>query len=175
MRKLILQLSLTILFPYLIIFAIICIFSGFLMESVFYSNAIVLLLFLLVVYFAALISTVVTIAANLHRRRSALEMTRINMVIKLMHIPAYIVIFFMGLLSFITIFTAPFALFFFIFDCMTIFLTGLIGVGGIIQCVREEKVTTKSAVFHGILQFLFCVDVISAVIIHRRVRHAATQ
>ena len=175
MRKFILQLSLPILFPYLIIFAIICVFSGFLMESVFQNNAFVLLLFLFVVYFAALISTVFFIVTKLYKRQSALEMTKVSMVIKLIHIPAYVVIFIMGSFSFVAIFTIPFVLFFFIFDCMTIFLTGLIGASGIIQGVREEKVIKISAIIHGILQFMFCVDVISAVIIHRRIKLAATR
>ena len=175
MRKSFLLLSLTILFPYLVIFAIICVFSGFLMESVFQNNAITLLQFLFVVYFAALISTVIFIVANLHKQQSALGMARINMVIKLIHIPAYLVIFIMGLLSFVTIFTMPFALFFFLFDCMTIFLTGLIGASGILKGFREEKVSKESANIHGILQFLFCIDVISAIIIHRKIRLAPTQ
>ena len=170
MRKFILQLSLILLFPYLIIFAVFCMYSGFLMATVFHNNALELLLFILIIYFFAFICTVLFVVTNLRKHKPAFEMTRISMIIKLIHIPAYIVIFLMGLLSLATIFTMGFGLVFLILNCMTIFLTGLIGASGIAQGKREEKLSKKSAVIHGILQFMFCVDVISAVIIHRRIK-----
>ena len=175
MRKLFFQLLLTVLFPYLIVFSIFSIFSNSLREIVFrgIGSPYVLLLIILVFYFAALVTTVIYLVRNLYKRQSALEMTKINMVIKLIHIPAYIFIFIVGLLCLLTIFTMLFTIAFFVFDCLAIFLTGLVGAGGIIQGAREEKITKKSAILHGILHFLFCVDVISAIIIYRRVKRVS--
>lgn len=172
--KRLLLLSPVILFPYFILFAVVCIFTGFLMESVFSNNALNLLFILLVIYIIALISSIAVFIASLVRKSDAKELLRVNMIIKLIHVPAYIIIFFMGLAGFITIFTVVISLALMILDVMTIFLTGLIGLGGVIKGFREQKLSLKSAIIHGILQFVFCADVFSAVIVYRRVKRAFT-
>lgn len=53
-------------------------------------------------------------------------------------------------------------------DCLTITLSGLVGVVGIIKSLKENKITKETAVIHGALQFVFCVDVISSILIYRR-------
>jgi cytochrome b561 len=107
---------------------------------------------------------------NLVKRRSAQEVAHINMIIKLLHIPAYIILFAMGLLGLITIFTAGISIVLMIMDCMTIFLTGLLGLGGIIRGLSENKLSKKESVIHAIFQFIFCVDIISSIIVYRRIR-----
>jgi len=96
-----------------------------------------------------------------------------NMVIKLVHIPAYVAIFILGFAFLLTIFTFVFSIFLFILDVMTIFLTGVIGLSGVIRGYFEKKLSMKSAVIHGILQFVFCVDVISAIIVYRKAKKSS--
>lgn len=127
-----LQLILVILFPYLNFFALICLFTGRFMDTVFHSNV----------------------------------------VIKLIHIPAYVLLFIVGLLCLITIFTTPITIVLILLDGMTIFLTGLIGLGGVIRSSKENRISKSAMVIHGILQFIFCADVISVVVIYRTVRLA---
>jgi hypothetical protein len=102
--------------------------------------------------------------------RSAQEVARINMVVKLLHIPAYIVIFIIGLLGLITIFTAAISIVLMVMACMTISLTGLLGLGGIIRGLRENKLSKKESVIHAIFQFVFCADIISSIIVYRKIK-----
>ena len=87
-----------------------------------------------------------------------------NMIVKLLHIGHYVTMF---------LFAASGALILFLFpmlvaialaaDVMTIALSGIVGLAGVVRCRAEGRLTTGAAVINGILQFVFCVDVFSAV------------
>jgi len=140
------------------------------MENVFSNNGFLVIAALLVIYFAALICSVSVFTKSLATKRCACEVLRLNMVIKLVHIPAYVIIFILGFAFMLTIFTFAISIVLWILDVMTIILSGLIGLSGVIRSYREEKISKKSAIIHGILQFVFCLDVISAIIVYRRTK-----
>lgn len=94
------------------------------------------------------------------------------MVIKLIHIPAYLLIFLFGIASFITIFTFAFSAVFVVLDCLTICLTGIIGLASVFRSVMEKKLSKTAGVVHGFLQFIFCADVISAIILYITVKRS---
>ena len=89
-----------------------------------------------------------------------------NMLIKLVQIPAYLAIFVLGVLFFLTIFTYAFSVFFVLFDCITIFLTGLVGLTANLRLYKERKCSGSFAALNSVCQFVFCIDVISAVIVY---------
>lgn len=158
-----------ILFPYLIVFTLICIFIGSgssSMETISYA----FLLILPVLYVVALVCAVVVFIKGITNKKKSLEILRINMIIKLIHIPAYLIIFVLGLLSTITIFTIGLAIVLLVLDLLTIAVSGLIGLGGVIGSLRENKISIKKAVIYGILQFMYCADVISSILIYRTVK-----
>ncbi len=159
---------LIILFPYFIVFALICIFTGFLMDTVFNNNAFSLVFILIILYVFSLFSALVVLIAGF-KKKNSLEVLRISMIIKILHIPAYLLIFVFGLLCTLTIFTIGITIVLMILDGMTITLSGLIGISGIIRGLRENKISLKKAVIHGILQFVYCADIISSIIIYRTV------
>ena len=159
-----------ILFPYTIIIALASLFSNFIMETVFKNNIFLVLLVLLLFYIIALISAIIVSIKNLVLKRSAQELLRMNMIIKLIHIPAYLLIFFAGMIFFLTIFTFAISILLMILTGMSIILSGLIGLSSIIRGLREHKLTKKKAIIHSILQFIFCADIISSIIIYRSVK-----
>ena len=165
---------LALLFPYLIIFASICIVTniGNIMESIFNNNALYVLAVLIIIYVFALICTIIQVILNSISQKSSKQLLFINMIIKLVHIPAYIVIFLFGLLNLITIFTAGIAIVLMILDGMAIFLTGLIGLSGIIRGLLEKKLSPKNAFVYGVFQFIFCVDVISSIVLYKKIKKA---
>ncbi len=169
MRKY-LPFSLIILFPYLIAFALICIFTGSFMETIFNNNAFLLLFILIILYVAALVCAITVFITGFTKKKNSLEILRINMIIKLLHIPAYLLIFVLGLLCTLTIFTIGITIVLMILDGMTIVLSGLVGIGGIIRGLRENKISIKKAVIHGILQFVYCADIISSIVIYRTIK-----
>ncbi|HEX3017860.1 MAG TPA: hypothetical protein VHP31_08420 [Caproicibacter sp.] len=142
------------------------------METIFHNDIFCGLLYLLIFYAAALVCSVATFIIGLVKKWNPQELLHINMVIKLIHIPAYILIFIIGLVCLLTIFTFAISIVLMILDSMTIFLSGLIGLGGIIRSYSENKLSKKAAVMHGILQFVFCADVISSIIVYRKVKIA---
>ena len=165
-----LSLLLVILFPYLILLALICIFTqSIIMEKIFKNNALYLVLLLIIFYIIALIFTIIVSIKNIILKQNSKNILKINMTIKLIHIPAYVLIFFAGLLSLITIFTMGFSIAFFVLDCMTIFLTGLIGLSGLIRILIENKLPKKTIILNAIFQFIFCLDVISSIIIYKKI------
>ena len=141
-----LKLILVILFPYFIIFALLCVFGvvfaensifTYIMGSVFKNNGLLVLVILVLLYFAALICSATTLATSIVKKRDGRELLRLSMIIKLLHIPAYLLIFFVGFVSLITIFTMPVAFVLFVFCCM---------------------------------HFIFCADVISSVILYKKLK-----
>jgi len=163
----------TLLFPYLIILAIICIFTNFgnIMELLFNNNALYVLATLMIIYVFALVCTIIQVILNIRSKISSKQLLFTNMMIKLIHIPAYIVIFLFGVLNLITIFTIGISIILMILDGMTIFLTGLIGLSGIIRGLFEKKLSPKNVLIYGIFQFIFCIDVISSIFLYKKIKN----
>lgn len=90
---------------------------------------------------------------------TARELALANMLIKLIHIPAYVLWFGVGLATFL--FLGPVIAF--IMDAMAIVVSGLVGLAAVLRCRTEGKLGREAAIGHGILQFIFCADVFSAV------------
>lgn len=155
-----------VLFPYIIVFALICLFIGPSMGNIFNS----LIFILIVLYVVVLVCAVVMFIKGITKKKRSIELLRFNMIIKLTHIPVYLIIFLIGLLCTITIFTIGITIVLMILDGMTIILSGLIGLGGVIGSLREGKISIRKAVIHGILQFVYCADIISSIVIYRTVK-----
>ncbi len=103
----------------------------------------IILLGIPVLYVAALICSLIVFISSLLKKRNAQELLRINMVIKLLHIPSYIIIFTLGLMFSLTIFTIGITIVFMIWDCLTIVLSGLIGLGCFLQVLSVTKCNAK--------------------------------
>ena len=86
------------------------------------------------------------------------------------HIPVYLMIFTVGLIYLLTIFTFRISIALLFIDSMTIILSGLIGLGGIIRSVRENRMTKGIGILFSILQFVFCVDIIVAIVAYIMVK-----
>ena len=87
------------------------------------------------------------------------ELALANMLMKLIHIPAYVLWFGLGLAM--LLFAGPILAF--VMDAMAIALSGLVGLAAVLRCRAEGRLTRKAAVVNGFLQFVFCADVFSAV------------
>lgn len=92
------------------------------------------------------------------------------MIIKIIQIPAYLFIFAIGFVCLITIFTVGISFVLLILDGVSIILSGLIGVFVVRRCYADGILTRTEMVIHSILQFVFCLDVVSAIIVFRKVK-----
>ena len=97
---------------------------------------------------------------------TARELALANMLIKLIHIPSYMFWFIFGIAM--ILFMGP--VWAFLMDAMTIALSGLAGLAAVLRCRAEGRLTTGAAVVSGILQFVFCADVFSAIWVYIKSR-----
>ena len=159
-----------VIFPYAIAFVLYCIFSGFLMESLFQNNVYLCLLALLVLWGTSLICSITICAVSIIRKWDFMELSRINMIIKIVLIPAYIVIFAVGTICMLTIFTYLISLVLMILDGMAIILSGIFGFSAIKRSYDNNAISLNEMVIHSFFQFIFCADVISSIIVYRKAK-----
>lgn len=162
-----------ILYPYCMLLFLYGIFTGRINELFPSITVIDILLCLGALFLIAAAGNILFMARHLAGKYSAANLPFINLLIKLIHIPAYLLIFALGLLCMITIFTMGFSLFFVFFDCLTICLSGMIGLLAVSTLYRSGKCTGPFLILRGILQFIFVADIISAVIIYRRAKNSS--
>ena len=87
-----------------------------------------------------------------------------NMIVKLLHIGHYVTMFLFAMSGALILFLLPMlAAIALVTDVMTIALSGIVGLAGVVRCRMEGRLTTTAAIVNGILQFVFCADVFSAV------------
>jgi len=119
------------------------------------------LVYWVLVYIIALICSLFVLIVGLITKRDSIEMLRTNRTLKLWHLPAHIfylfcVFFFLGGGTFF-----PQLSLYFIFA--TVFLTGLVGLGGIIRGFCEKKLSLRVLIIHGALQFIALADIVSSI------------
>lgn len=93
-----------------------------------------------------------------------------NMLLKLIHIPIYLMVFFVGTLCFVIPTSIIFIPFLTAFDYSLLILTSIYGIGGLVQALREKKITKTAALVLGVLHFFFCADVVCAVVAFCKVK-----
>ena len=124
---------------------------------------------LAVFWLLGLAGAVIVFLQAVRGKRQGRKLALASMLIKLLHIQNYVVLFFVAMLTFVF---AALTILVWIFDVMTIFLTGLVGLAAVIRCRMEGRLTTKAAIVNGILQFVFCADVFSAIWVYRNSKEA---
>lgn len=169
MRKFLPAISI-VLFPYAIVFMMYCIFSGFLMEDVFQNNSYLCLLILILIWVVALVCAVSICTVSLIKKWDFVELSRVNMLIKTISIPAYVAIFVIGVVCMLTIFTFAISVALMILDVMAILLSGLIGLSAVKRCCDGKVLSTKQTILYCVLQFVFCADVVASIIVYRKTK-----
>lgn len=165
------------LLPYLGILALAVIFFStenpvfeFIMESIFNSNALDLIATLLLYCILATVLSIVCFAVSIRKRWDALSLAKSAMIMKLFQVPAYVLIFVLGVLFAFAIFTIPFAVGLFLLDCLTLFLTGLLTAAAVMNAVRQGVFKSKEVIWIILLQLVFCADVVASIVFYTTLR-----
>lgn len=158
-----------ILFPYWLLFLLYCLLTGFCMETLFMSNGFLLIAALVVGGLIAFICTVILCVLAVAKNQDSLSMARLNMIVKLVHVPAYIAIFVLSLIFSITVFGIGFVIVFALSDAFAILMSGLVG------CVtatlsRRQKSGLTDWIAYAILQFVYCADVVTCILMYCKIR-----
>lgn len=102
---------------------------------------------------------------------SAKQLTKLNMIIKTVQIPAYIIHFCLGLLGLImSVWGIPIILWAIFIDFITIVLSGVVGISANIGAKKENILSSGQAVLFSILGFVYCVDVFISILLYIRVK-----
>lgn len=163
-----------ILFTYLIALLPVLLFtygkmgvSTFLWERLFWGNIFVPLGFTLLFGIVMYIVNILFIIKASRGRWDVRELTRTNMLVKFIQVPAYIIIFIIGLLCCLMIFTIGISLALLLLDLFSIGLTGLFACAAFYRLRKEQLISTNMQALYSLASFLFCADVVIAVIGYR--------
>lgn len=138
--------------------------TAFIWQHFFHNNIFVPLSFLLVFGTVMYIINILFFLKARNRTWSSLALARTNLIVKLIQIPAYLLIFGMGLLCMVMIFTIGISFVLMLLDAFALGMTGLFAVTVFYILRKEKKITGKMQTFYSLTSFLFCVDVIIAII-----------
>jgi hypothetical protein len=162
-----------ILFPYFIpVLAVLGFCINPLGEIVFAGEGALILGSWFFMYIIALICSLLVLIISLFKKRDSQEMLRTIMTVKLLHLPAQLVIFFIALIC-LGLMLDVVAVILVYFDFAICILSGLVGVGGLIRGFCEKRLSLQMVIFHGILQFIFFADIASSIFVYRKVKLAA--
>lgn len=168
MKKYIKMLPL-IVYPYAYIIWFLLIYFGMnLLEGIVSSEIIIYIaLGILIIYqIVTLINAIYGAVSIAKNDCTAYEAAKINIIVKAFHIPAYIMHFLLGILGFmLSVWGIGIIMFVIIVDFITIALTGINAIGCMIKLKKKNVLSTSNAVMAGIGSFLYCVDLIVAIIV----------
>lgn len=154
------------LLPYVLLAAIAIIYAGVLPTNISDtpSGFVIIALFLVYCYAAFMLNTAF-VALCVTQGWNGRQTAKVNMIIKLAQVPAYVAIFVLGVLCFMTILTFMLSMFFILFDCFSVFLSGITGAAAAFRRCRESRTNLLLWFVLGALQFIFIADVICSVIL----------
>ncbi len=96
------------------------------------------------------------------------ELVKSNWKVRLIQMPAYIGIFFVGLVCSITIFTIGFSIAYVIVDGISIMLSGIYAVATYKRLKDVGVLTTKEFAWYSVLSFIFCLDVVVSILAYHK-------
>lgn len=91
-------------------------------------------------------------------------------VIKLLQIPAYILFFIIGFSTFFLPLGFIITIFCYALDVWSIIVSGAFTCIGLISEKNKNKINKKQMILHGIISFIFCFDVIDAIILRKKLK-----
>lgn len=159
-----------IIYPYIyvLILAVFFLFVDVLPEDTTDISLLVLLVLLIIAVIYNLYSFVIVIVNAVQTARGKLtagQAARMNLIIKGIQIPAYIMHFILGFIGLaMSVWGIGFLLWAVLIDLLTILLTGISSIGCSIRMRKERLVSLPGAIFMGIGCFIYCADVAIAIV-----------
>lgn len=165
--------------PYYVILALAClVFSSdwdaarFVMEDLFFGDGILYVVHILLVALVSVALSAVYIAYTARHPIDALRLARLSLIIKLCQIPAFITVFIVGALLFVTVLGVAFVPMLALFDYAVILCTGGLTSLSVILAGRQYGYPVKQNVWVMILQGFFCLDVIASLIFYLKLKRS---
>lgn len=108
----------------------------------------------------------VFVMTGLGETNASEKMARMNMVVRLLQIPGYLINFFFAMLFMISIFTMSISLALASLDMLCLVATGILGTAAVTAAVKEGKMSVRAAFFASIFNYIYCLDVVYAIVLY---------
>ena len=160
-----------ILFPYIVIAHLVLLFcSPDRMYEVFGPFAILYFFIPAAYLLVAFPLCVVSFICSIKNKWDSVSLAKTAMIIKLIHIPAYIAIFALSIGFVLSIWLIG-AVFLMVFcDYVTLIMSSSLSIASVVNAKKENKLTFGNSVWLTVSQLIFCVDVVMAIVIYNRLR-----
>lgn len=156
-----------IIYPYIYV-VILAIFLAFMsaLPSDYNDLALLGLMIVAVIYnLYSFIVVIVNAVQGARGKMTARQAARMNLIIKGVQIPAYIMHFILGFMGLaMSVWGIGIFLWAVVIDLLTILLTGISSIGCTIRMRKEGILSTAAAIFMGIGCFIYCVDIVIAIV-----------
>lgn len=160
-----------ILVPYLLLFTIYIIYTvSPIVEILFFNNGLLLTAVFFLYTFTALCFAIITSVLAVKNQWNCVSLAKTVMIIKLVQVPAYLVIFVLGALLVLGMLTIPIALILAFVDALSIVMTGVLGLAATINASKNYYDKDSFFTICGILQFIFCIDVIASAVLYFKLK-----
>lgn len=170
------------IFIYMILFMLLALFFhkipliAWLWENVFGGN---IFFPLSVCLLFEMIMAIVTIGATMrclvstrkYEREEAISLARIQMIVRVAQIPAFVIIFIAGVIGVLTIFTIGISLALAFFDLISIIVTGICSVGVYSVLAKTGLITDKERIKYSLASFIYFADVATAISCYENFEH----
>ncbi len=156
-----------IIYPYIyvLILAVFFLFVGVLPEDTTDISLLVLLIIAVIYNLYSFVIVIVNAVQTARGKLTAGQAARMNLIIKGIQIPAYIMHFILGFIGLaMSVWGIGFLLWAVLIDLLTILLTGISSIGCSIRMRKERLVSLPGAIFMGIGCFIYCADVAIAIV-----------
>ena len=104
-------------------------------------------------------------------KKTALSLAKVQMIVRLLQIPAYAAIFIAGVIGVLTIFTIGISLVLAVFDVFSIITTGIASLAVYRGMYKAGLINSKEQGLYSVLSFIYCLDVIVAVVSYQKGRN----
>ena len=114
---------------------------------------------------ALVLVLIVGIRSVKRKTLSAGDMALMNLILKFIYMPVFIWVFNLGLFAVLNILTIGFIAILWVWDAVFIAISGIFGTLCMIKAAKEKEIRKSTAVIWSIFQFVFCLDVIVALML----------
>ena len=96
--------------------------------------------------------------------------------IKLLQIPAFVYIYLLGLGGMMVFLVGGFVaiVLLFIMDCIAVAQSGALMLACAVRAQKENRISKKEAIAYAICSFIFVVDVVSCIMLYRKIKEGET-
>ncbi|MBO4456549.1 MAG: hypothetical protein J5802_02385 [Butyrivibrio sp.] len=102
--------------------------------------------------------------------KEAVSLAKLQMILRLVQIPAYIVIFLLGVILVFTFFGLVMAMILAVIDGISIALTGTASIAVYAHLLKNNLITKKQFIGYSILSYIYVLDVIASILCYTNVK-----